>query len=103
MSKEKFTENGQCKILFSVKYESDADEDLIDGPYVYDGQNLIKATPKYIPEYNGKVTEPFIIEAKKLGDNPDIKAIADKLLYMSRYNLEKYLYEGDKEDGRNEK
>lgn len=103
MSKEKFTENEPCKILFSVKYESDDNEDLIDGPYVYDGQNLIKATPKYIPEYNGKVTEPFIIEAKKLGDNPDIKAIADQLLYMSRYNLEKYLYEGDKEDGRNEK
>lgn len=103
MSKEKFTENGQYKILFSVKYESDDNEDLIDGPYVYDGQTLIKATPKYITEYNGKVIEPFIIEVKELGDNPDIKDIADKLLYMTRYNLEKYINKGDNKNGRNEK
>lgn len=91
------------KFLFSIKYESEEDEDLIDGPYVYDGQNLIKATPKYITEDNGKSIDSFIIEAKKLGDNPDIKAIADQLLYMTRYNLEKYIIKGDKEDGRNEK
>ena len=102
MSKEKFTENEQYKILFSIKYESEEDEDLIDGPYVYDGQNLIKATPKYITEDNGKSIDSFIIEVKELGDNPDIKAIADQLLYMTRYNLEKYIIKGDKEDGRNE-
>lgn len=87
------------KIIFKILYENPGEEDLYSDLYVYDGENLYTMAN----EDENNIEPFFIINAKDMGENPDIKSVADKLLYIVRNDLEKYINKGDIEDGRNQK